>query len=197
MNDPLVRPDDYTKVLDLAPLYPAPQQPLEVDVGCGKGRFLCARAQRLSNVNFLGIDRMMSRLLKLEKKLRRLRLHNARLLHLEASYIVAYMLPPESVSMFHVFFPDPWPKRRHRRRRLFSEAFLAALHRVLVPGGRINIATDHADYFEEIQKLMHADPRYREAPPFEPLAEERTDFEMIFTTKGVRIGRSSFEKKEA
>ena len=187
---PLTNP---TQALDMARFYPA-SAPLEIDVGCGKGRFLTARAQAHPNVNFLGIDRMVGRLRKMDKKIHRAGLTNVRLLHLEASYTVCHLLPLQTVSMFHIFFPDPWPKRRHHRRRLFNPDFLSSLHKALLPHGQINLATDHLGYFAEIHALFSRDPRFEETPAYKPEAAERTEFERLFTSQELPIRRFSFKK---
>ena len=176
-------------------LFPAPRQPLEVDVGCGKGRFLLARAHANPSTNFLGIDRLLKRLNKVDAKAVRSNLTNVRLVHLEAAHAVECFLPAGSVSVFHIFFPDPWPKRRHHRRRLFSPAFLDALIRGLIPGGHVNIATDYTDYFTEIAKLLRRDPRFEEVPAFQPSEAERTNFELTFMGVGAPISRGSFRKR--
>jgi len=186
--------DRFLDVLDPAALF-GHARPLEVDVGCGKGRFLRARAAAQPGVNFLGVDRMRGRLHKLDRKLVRAGLRNVRLVQLEAAYVVERMLPPGSVRTYYVFFPDPWPKRRHHRRRLFSPAFLDALNRTLEPDGCIHAATDHQEYFAAIRSVLDADPRFEETPPFRPAAEERTDFERLFEGQGKPIGRCSFRKR--
>src|SRR5205814_6255495 len=96
--------------------------PLHVDLGCGDGSFLCALAQRLPDKNFLGIERLLSRIRSTARKAASL--DNVRLLQIESSYAVRYLLPAESVETFYLLFPDPWPKRRHHRRRIFSRYFL-------------------------------------------------------------------------
>lgn len=189
----IISPQTLLSPLHLKDLFPNPA-PLEVDVGCGKGRFLVARAKSYPETNFLGIDRLLSRLRKVDKKIRRADLSNVRLLRLEADYSVHFLLPPESVSVFYVFFPDPWPKRRHHRRRLFQDSFLKAIEETLVPGGKIHIATDHLEYYKEVRALLTKASAFDEIAPFEPEEEEKTDFELIFLSQGAEIGRCSFQK---
>lgn len=167
---------------------------LEVDIGCGKGRFLAARASAHPEVNFLGIERRLRRVKSLETKIRGLALQNARVLHAEASHAVEHLLPASIVSVFYVFFPDPWPKRRHHRRRLFSPAFLNALHRALVPDGRIHLATDHAGYLDVIADLFRNDARFVQTERFEPTMQESTEFEETFRRQGRRIERVSYRR---
>jgi tRNA (guanine-N7-)-methyltransferase len=117
-----------------------------------------------------------------------------RLILAEAAYVVERLLPPQSVSAYYIFFPDPWPKRRHHRRRLFSPEFMDSLHLSLAPGGHIHIATDHLDYFAGIRKTLIADARFVQIEALPPLEEERTDFEIAFTQQNMPIGRCSFRK---
>lgn len=169
--------------------------PLEIDLGCGKGRFLYARATSSPNINFLGIDRRLKYLKKAEKKLIRTKLSNVRLLNVEASYALGYLLPSMSVSTIYIFFPDPWPKRRHHKHRLFNRQFLDILDNILQQGSKIHIATDWKEYFDKITQLFSVDKRFVRIPPFIPTEEERTNFEIVFSTKGAWIGRCSYEKR--
>lgn len=195
-GDAIIRPPSWTRQLPLEQLFPAADsKPLEVDIGCGKGRFLTARAKTWPDINFLGIDRQLKRLRKADRKIRREQLANVRLLRIEASYAVRYMLPAASVQAFYVFFPDPWPKRRHHRRRLFAGDFLDALDAVLCHSGRVHIATDHAEYFAFIRSRFLADVRFEEIPAFQPRDEERTEFERLFLGMQKTIGRCSFMKR--
>jgi len=194
----IISPPSWTEGLPLnkvfAPPAPTGPRPLLVDVGCGKGRFLTAKAKANPDVDFLGIDRLLRRLKKVEKKVAREGLTNVRLLRIEASYAIRYLLPPESVSVLYILFPDPWPKRRHHRRRLFNRAFLDSLYRVLQPGGHVNVATDHLDYFRETWDLFREDRRFNEVPAFVPGEDEKTEFELAFLGQNSPIGRCSFTK---
>ncbi len=188
-----ILPDDWLRPLVLGHWYPHPERPLEVDVGSGKGRFLLARAARFPGVNFLGIERLLGRLRKIDRKACRGGLANVRLLRMDAYYATTYLLPAASVSTFYVFFPDPWPKVRHQAHRLFNEAFLEALARTLRPGGRVHVATDHLPYFEQVRAILAGDGRFEPAAPFEPAEEERTDFELLYLHEKP-IGRCSFAR---
>ena len=169
-----------------------PARPLEVDCGCGKGRFLLARATAHPDVQFLGIDRMLVRVRKLDRKLLRAGLENVRLLRMEAFYSLQQLLPPHRARTIYIFFPDPWPKRRHHRRRLFSPEFLDVLWTRLELGGTVQVATDHLDYFAEIRKCLARDARFREVPHLVRSAAEQTDFELIFRGQGLPVGECAF-----
>ena len=170
-----------------------PEWRLEIDLGCGKGRFLLARAAKNPETNFLGIDRMLRRIRKVDNRARRLDLDNVRLLRMEAYYAVAYLVPPAAVDAYYVFFPDPWPKARHEGHRLFNRRFLDALHRTLAPGGVAHVATDHLPYFEQLSGIFAADARFAPIEPFVPPEDEQTDFERYFIGSKP-IGRLSVRK---
>jgi len=192
---PVIVPETWTGPLPLHDILAA-GRPLEVDVGCGKGRFLIARAKAHPETDFLGIERLLMRLRKVAKKTTRAGLSNVYLLRIEASYAIEYLLPPLSVNTFYIFFPDPWPKRRHHKRRMFTPAFLDALHKTLRPGGRVHVATDHLGYMERIAELFGADHRFIEIPPFVPAEDEQTDFEITFLEEAKPIRRHAYSKRE-
>jgi tRNA (guanine-N7-)-methyltransferase len=186
---------DITQPLNLEDLFGRPA-PLEVELGTGKGKFLAARAESFPETNFIGIERLLDRVRKTEKKLHRNQCSNARIIRIEANYFVNFMLPEHSVSALYVFFPDPWPKRRHHRRRLFDSEFIESLVRVMIPGAPFHLRTDHEDYYQVISKLFKKDDRFEAAPPFEPTEAERTGFELLFREKGLPIYACSFRLKE-
>jgi len=169
--------------------------PLEVDLGCGKGRFLSVHASRCPERNFIGVERKMDRVRKVEKKLDRLGLTNVRLLRIEAAYFIEHLLPDACLDVLYIFYPDPWPKRRHNRRRLFSPDFMNSLTRVLSPQGIVHLSTDHLDYFDHMTKVVAKDERFVEAEPYVPDDEERTEFETTFLKLGQKANRLSFRRK--
>jgi len=188
----VIRPLTVSEPLPLDAFFD-PGKPLEVDLGCGKGRFLLARAAGHPDVQFLGIDRMLVRIRKLDRKIVRLGLTNVRLLRLEAFYSLQYLIPPHCIQALYIFFPDPWPKRRHHKRRLFSDEFMDVLWDRLKPGGTVQVATDHLDYFDEIRRKLSGDRRFREVPHLVRGESEQTDFELIFRGQGLPIGECAFQ----
>ena len=183
---------DFTVPLPLDTLFD-PACPLEIEIGCGKGRFLAARAAKNPGTQYLGIERLLPRVRKLDKKACRLGLDNLRVLRLEAFYTFYYLLPPHRVRTVYVLFPDPWPKRRHHGRRLFSPLFLDALWARLEIGGTVQVATDHPGYFASIRACLAADPRFQETAAMERAADEQTDFERLFRGQGLPIGQCAFQ----
>lgn len=193
-HDIRIIPDNWLEPMDLHRYFRA-RVPLEVDVGCGKGTFLLARAEAHPGTDFLGIDRMLRRIRKIRNKALHRKLDNVRVLRIDAYYALTYLIPPDAVDVYYIFFPDPWPKKRHQEHRFFNPLFKDALSRTLRAGGVVHAATDHAPYYEDIRALMQADSRFEEVPPFVPEAGERTDFERYYIER-TAIGRCSFRRKE-
>jgi tRNA (guanine-N7-)-methyltransferase len=188
----IIRPAGIDTPLPVDALFD-PARPLELDCGCGKGRFLLARAAAHPDVQFLGLDRMLVRIRKLDRKILRAGFGNVKLLRMEAFYSLQQLLPPHRLRTVYIFFPDPWPKRRHHRRRLFSPEFLDVLWSRLETGGTVQVATDHLDYFAAIRKALAADARFHEVPHLVRNADEQTDFELIFRGQGLPVGECAFE----
>ncbi|OHB60257.1 MAG: tRNA (guanosine(46)-N7)-methyltransferase TrmB [Planctomycetes bacterium RBG_13_46_10] len=128
--------------------------PLHVEIGTGKATFLINQAKAQPNINFLGIERANKYYRFAVDRIGRWKLNNVKLIRTDAAVFLAEFLPAESVDCFHIYFPDPWPKRRHYKRRFLCPANLEHLVRCLKTGGTLRIATDHAEYFEEIQRLI-------------------------------------------
>jgi tRNA (guanine-N7-)-methyltransferase len=178
--------------LSLAALFPQPQ-PLEVELGCGDASFLVEYARQHPATNFIGVERLLGRLQKLDRKGRRAGLENLRGVRIESAYFLQYLLPPASTSALHLYFPDPWPKKKHRRHRLVNEQFPALARAVLTPGGRVFLRTDDADYFAQMTKVFAAAKQFLpvETPP--SLAEIKTDFEREFNSQGVPTLRAAYQ----
>jgi tRNA (guanine-N7-)-methyltransferase len=170
-------------------------RPVEVDVGAGKGSFLLWAAATQLQHNFLGIERLLLRLRKVNKKACRQGLTNVRLIRLEASYLIGKLIPPSSVAAYHIYFPDPWPKRRHQHHRLFNAVFAGDVLRTLRPGGFLNVATDHEEYFRQIQAVMLPVKECAVCPVVSLPVEAQTDFEKEFLAAGTPIHRGRWQKR--
>ncbi|MDQ2867698.1 MAG: tRNA (guanosine(46)-N7)-methyltransferase TrmB [Verrucomicrobiota bacterium] len=184
-------PDSISTPLDFSLIFQRAAA-LEIDLGCGDGQFLLARAQEFPARNFLGIERLSGRARSFCRKMARAGLTNARVLRIETSCAVQHLVPAASVTLFHLLFPDPWPKRRHQHRRSFNESLMRALHRALVPDGQLHIATDHVDYFQHIDNLLIGDPFFRRVENIP--AFPGTAFEEKFLERGLPIYRLLLEK---
>lgn len=122
-------------------------QPLELEIGSGKGTFLVQQAEASPDTNYIGIEYAHGFWRYAADRCRRRGLENVRLVHAEAGMFVRKYAPEGCFAQVHIYFPDPWPKARHHKRRLIQTMFLRDLHRVLREGGQARIATDHDDYF--------------------------------------------------
>jgi len=162
-------------------------RPLEIEVGCGKGKFLTARAAAHPECDFLGIERMLERVRLFAGKCQRGGIENARVLRLEALYTFHYLLPVHHARTVYVFFPDPWPKKKHHSHRLFGPLFRTALWKRLEIGGKLEFATDHREYFEEVCAGFAEDARYRRVEPMARPKEVWTEFETMFREQGLAI----------
>ncbi len=130
--------------------------PLEVEIGSGKGLFIAGAAQAEPARNFLGIEVARKYAEYAAARLARLGLANARMVHGDGLRVFHELLPAGSVAAVHVYFPDPWWKARHKKRRVLNEPFLRDVERVLVPGGALHFWTDVAEYFETTLELSAA-----------------------------------------
>jgi tRNA (guanine-N7-)-methyltransferase len=181
--------DSLTDRLDLDKIF-GRTAPLHVDLGCGDGSFLCALAQRMPDKNFLGIERLLNRVRTAARKAAAL--DNVRLLRMESFYAVHYLLPPESVERFYLLFPDPWPKRRHHRRRIVTPDFLNSICAALRKEGSICVATDDADYYGKIKEIAQSDSGFEITDADVDLPPSR--FGLIFRQKGEAIHSLALRK---
>lgn len=191
------RPSILHAVTDVIAELPMPdwfptRQPLELELGCGDGSFLAQHADQHRDRNFLGVERLNGRVKKLDKKARRAALTNIALLRFEATYLVRYLIPPKSLSAIHVYFPDPWPKDRHRGRRLIQADFVRDAERVLVSGGVFYLRTDDLDYFEQMLEVFGGNDRYEAVDTPPELRDIRTDFEIEFNERGIPTNHAAY-----
>ncbi len=183
-------PETYVAPLDLTVIF-GRVAPIHVDLGCGDGSFLSELARRYPEENFLGIDRLVGRVAKACR--RAAALENVRVLNVESSYAVRHLLTEGSVETFYLLFPDPWPKRRHQRRRIVKLDFLDAIHRALAHNGFFRIATDQLDYFEKIRALAENHSGFA-IVDLENSDLPMTKFERRFRELGAPIYRLSLRK---
>jgi tRNA (guanine-N7-)-methyltransferase len=135
--------------------------PVELEIGMGKGTFLTEAAKTHSDTNYFGLEYARWYWRYASDRLRRNHCTNARTARAEAAYFIREFVGDGSLAVVHIYFPDPWPKKRHHKRRLIQPPFLLELHRVLIPGGRLQIVTDHEDYFRQMEEVIAASPLKR------------------------------------
>jgi len=177
--------------LDLVRLF-GRSAPLHVDLGCGDGSFLCEMAQQFPNRNFLGIDGLTKRVEKVRRKAEKI--ENVRVLRADTLFAVRYLLPKNSVETFYLLFPDPWPKRRHQFRRIFTRDFLEAIAAALEKHGFLRVATDQLDYFHQIERLSRAHLQFQAVAPSLDAVLPVTKFERKFREQGAPIYRLTLRK---
>jgi tRNA (guanine-N7-)-methyltransferase len=187
----LYRPVSWVDPLPLAEMFTV-SRPVEVELGSGDGSFLAQWSKSCPEINFIGVERLLGRLRKLDRKARRAGLTNLRLMRIEASYFLGYLLAPRSVEALHIYFPDPWPKRKHRKHRLINEQFPALAARVLLPGGIVYLRTDDHDYFDQMQDVFARDTRFLPRTTPDELLAIMTDFERGFHARGIRTCHAAY-----
>ena len=174
-------------------------KPVEVEIGPGKGSFLLTVAQCTPDRNFFGVEFSRRRAYRIAQLIERDRPDNVIVIAADISCILKTLIRPASVATYHLYFPDPWWKRRHHRRRLVRADFTQNLTRTLAPGGKILLATDVHDYFVEIVRQLAAVPALVQFPWQRDQTNGNgklilTDFERQFRDGGKPIYYTGFTK---
>lgn len=186
-------PDGFPAFKDLF----ARPAPLEFEIGCGRGKFILERAALHPERNFLAIDCAGKWLAKGQGKAKDRQLPNLLFLATEAWQFVEEYMPPQSVAICHIYFPDPWPKRKHEDRRLLQAAFFELLFSRLESNGKIELATDEANYFTQIRReaaCLEGRAEIRESRNQRLFGAIKTNFEVKYEAEGralyyLEIGR--------
>ena len=128
--------------------------PVHIEIGSGKGTFLVSQAKAQPDINFLGIEWTRKYYRHAVDRIGRWGLKNVKLIRTDAADFLIRFIPDSSVACYHIYYPDPWPKKRHNKRRFICSETIEHLIRTLTPGGVIQIATDHEGYFEQIIQVL-------------------------------------------
>ena len=169
--------------------------PLDVEIGSGKGRFLLELAREHPERNLLAVERAGKYQRLVCERAAKRGLGNVRLVRTSAEDLLLRLLPAATVENLYVLFPDPWPKKRHHKRRLFSPDTAAAMRSGLVPGGRLLVKTDHPDYATVIAEVMAASAGWRPLDAVEAFAElPLTGFEVKYRHQGRPIAAFAWAK---
>lgn len=182
--------------------------PIEIEIGFGKGRFLLEVSKQFPDINYIGVERAQKYVeLTRQRFLKYIKhyavnkksgiFHNVRLVWTDANYFLSRYVPEQSVKAYHIYFPDPWPKVRQQKRRIFrNREFLDAISRTLsLNDGKLHVVTDFAEYFNEIQERigLHTDlkPVSQNTDDYQHIA---TNFEIKYQIEGREIYRAVYEK---
>ncbi len=173
--------------------------PVEIEIGSGKGRFVVQSALANPTVNYLGIERSLHYYRLMRDRVVDAELTNVRLLRDDAGYLIQKFIADNSVEAYHIYFPDPWPKNRHRKRRIFQPEFLTEVWRTLKPGGSLDFATDLRGYYDWITKLLSRTtvltPCASVPIRVAALGEGITNFEAKYLSEGRPIYRGAVYKE--
>lgn len=161
--------------------------PITLEIGFGHGEVLLDEAQTCPQHNVLGIEVYRPMLFSVLRKARQLGIDNLRVLTGDAALLLP-QFPDNSLQQIRILFPDPWPKRRHQKRRLLQDRFLAECARCLVPGGLLHLATDWPDYARQIEQIMGKAASWRIRPELPDRPETH------FERRGRRLGHDIWER---
>lgn len=173
--------------------------PFELEIGCGKGGFLLSRARQRPDVRLLGVEWANKFCRYAADRVTRWKLSNVRLMRTDARQLVMRNLPSASVSILHLYHPDPWPKKRHHKRRLVQPDFAEAAANLLVAHGLWLVQSDHEEYFAQMRDVLGREPRLRslEWSDIGMLAGpewQGTNYEIKYAREGKPIYRAAFER---
>jgi tRNA (guanine-N7-)-methyltransferase len=173
--------------------------PVEIEIGIGKGSLLRRMAAAAPDRNFVGIERALKYLRLAAQRIARDRQTNLRLIRTDALYFIEKFVPDDSVAVFHIYFSDPWPKKRHAKRRLFQPPTVRLLERKTAPGGLICVRTDVDWYFAEIADLFERETRLKVVekgalPPDALPPEMQTNFEIKYRAVGKIIYKLNLQR---
>ena len=182
----------------ISPLFGRPAETLvEMDVGCGRGGFTLQLAQRYPERLVIGTDVMLGRLRKIEAKAEKRGLGNVELLRASHTEMLGSQLPDNCANRVHYLCPDPWPKLRHRGKRIASGDFFLRIARILKPGGILHIATDQPPYLELIHTCLDHLPFFEEAPgAIDDILDLQTDFEKQWLELGRQVPHFAYRVRK-
>lgn len=178
-------------------IHHCPEGRVELDLGCGKGKFSVELAARYPGSHVVAADVMIGRLRKLVKKTARLHLENIEVLRVEASSLMGYILPDNSIDRLHILCPDPWPKTKHKGHRLICSQFLSSVSRVLKPAGVFHFSTDNNVYFDSVMRVVKSSGLFSDLRPelFADVVDIKTDFQLLWEGQGLIVRHAAWMKQ--
>lgn len=189
--DPMLPERGLPSPLDWAAIY-GNTGPVEIEIGSGKGTFLVRAARAAPETNFLSIEWAGAYAEHLRDRIRRRELRNVRIVRADASRLLE-LVPVGSVHRVHLYFPDPWPKKRHHKRRLVTPEFARAVAQALEPGGELRFVTDHQAYFEEATAALESEARLEPVEVPDDMID-LTNYERKYRAEGRPIHRRRYRR---
>ena len=184
--------DSGLVVLDLKTLF-GNANPVILEIGSGKGRFLISSATEHPEQNFIGIEKSLHYHRVIRDRVLKRKLENVRLINFDAFAVMQKMFAHESIAEIHIYFPDPWPRKREQKRRIIRPDALEEMRRILVPGGSGIYVTDHKEYFEAAAPVIASFFRSETRIPG-PDDLPRTNYEAKYRAEGREIYEVRFWK---
>lgn len=166
--------------------------PVVLEIGSGKGRFLIVSAESTPDVNFVGIEKSLHYYRVIARRLEKRKLSNARIINYDAAAVIARMVGDRSVREIHIYFPDPWPRKREKKRRIIRDEVVEHFRRVLADDGFGVYVTDHGEYFEEALPVLE---RVFAIERIDPKSHPRTNYEAKYREEGRPIYEVRFAKR--
>jgi tRNA (guanine-N7-)-methyltransferase len=170
-------------------------RPIEAEVGFGKGGFLVAVSEAHPETNYIGVEIDRALQLYVATRLAKRALRNVRVARADARMFLQHFVPPSSLQAIHVYFPDPWWKKRHKKRRVFTAEFASLCARALQPGGMLLVATDVEEYFSVMTDLVRATTSFDPLSPEASQATCMTNFERKAREQGREVWRATFRRR--
>lgn len=192
--DPLLPERGLPRPLDWATVF-GRDAPVEIEIGSGKGTFLVESAEERPETLFLSIEWARAYADYVRDRVRRRDLRNVRVARADAGRFFRDHVAPGTVARIHVYFPDPWPKERHHKRRLIRPPFVETAAAALEPGGELRFVSDHAEYFEAATAVLDAEPRL-ERVDFPEAESPLTNYERKYREEGRAIHRAMYVRRE-
>ena len=171
---------------NLKTCFESDQHDLVIEIGFGDGAVLIESALKNPNKNFIGIEVYDSGLGQCLNEINKHKIKNIRLIYGDAVEVFEQFITKKSVEKINILFPDPWPKKRHHKRRLINKRFLALLSKSLINKGIINISTDWEDYAQQIELT------FKESNQFKEIKSESRNLKTKFEKRGIKLGHKIF-----
>jgi len=196
-----VKTEDLTGPMDFSTIF-GRSAPVHIEIGSGKGTWVLSQAQANPEVNYFCVEWAGKYYRFAVDRLGRWAIRNVRIIRTDATQLLADFIPDDSVDCYHIYFPDPWPKKRHNKRRLLGPENLEHFLRTLKPGGIIQVATDYKEYFEQVTELFNANSERLCPVDFTPAVGARlgelvgTNYERKYITEKRPVYAVAVKKNE-